>query len=390
VQLVALTVAARWRVTVEPPGGQAILGWLIAGLVPGQFRDAWTRRLHRVETHARDTRQRLRGLARAYHLMAASHDHLQREILGSPSSLRDALEAFAREIVELPETGAIEPLAERILAVLRTHASVRAATLHLVDGQGCAGPAVAALGSAPASDDDPLIRQAVRLGEVVSVRDLPASSGALVAIPLADVAGQVHAVVAVRDLPFPFLHHDTLTLFAVLGGHLGDVMARARAASRAVVEVQPTRAFCANLSRALREARRHGVPAALAIVELEASPGETHVPRLLARCLAAHRRVTDDAEIVVDRSRTVRVVVLLRLAGAAGLRSYLTRLAKLARVRAQELGTRCEIRFHGWCLDDAPLPGHPRELEAGLAALLKNADPASGTSVSRRRHGVMA
>jgi hypothetical protein len=393
-QVAALMVAARWGVArwgvaIEAPGGQAILGWLIAGLVPGQFRDAWTRRLHRLEAHARDARQRLRGLARAYHLMAASHDHLQREIAGSPSSLRDALEVFAREVVESPAGGAAEPLAERILAVLRTHASVRAATFHLVDAGGRAGPAVATLGTAPSCDDDPLIRHAVRLGEVVSVRDLPGCSGALVAIPLADVAGCVHAVVAVHELPFLALHHDTLRLFAVLGGHLGDVMARARDASRAVA-AQPTHAFCASARRALHELRRYGIPAALAIVELEASPGETHVPRLLARCLAAHRRLGDDAEIVVGGGRTVRVVVLLRLTGALGLRSYLARLEQVARLRAHELGTRCEIRLRGWSLDEVPLPGRGSQLEIGLAALLNNAALPSGTSLPRRHHDVMA
>jgi len=322
--------------------------------------------------------------------MAASHDQLRRELPGSPSNLRDALEALARELVESPDTGALEPLADRILAVFRTHAAVRAATLHRVDADGRAGPAVAAVGTAPVHDDDPLIRQAVRLGEVVSVRDLPGSSGTLVAIPLADVTGRMHAVIAVHELPFVALHPDTLTLFAVLGGHFGDLLARACDAGRAVVEAQPTRAFCARVGRSLHELRRHGIPAALAIVELEASPGETHVPRLLARCLAAHRRITDDAEIVVDGSRTVQVVILLALTGAAGLRSYLARLEEIARARARELGTRCEIRLRGWSLDDAPLPRHGRALDVDLAGLLGRAASPSGASLSRRRHGVVA
>jgi hypothetical protein len=266
---------------------------------------------------------------------------------------------------------------------------VRAATLHLVDAGGRAGPAVATLGTAPTCDDDPLIRDAVRFGEVVSVRDLPGCSGTLVAIPLADVAGRVHAVVAVHELPFLSLHQDTLTLFAVLGGRLGDVMASARDAARAV-EAKPRRAFCASVGRALQELRRHAIPAALAIVELEGSPTETHVPRLLARCVAAHRRLTDDAEIVIGRGRTVRVVILLRLTGAIGLASYLARLEQVARTRAHELGSRCEIRLRGWSLEDVPLPRRGRPLEVGLAAFLNNAEIPSGTSLSRRRDGLLA
>src|SRR5262249_48485911 len=136
----------------------------------------------------------------------------------------------------------------------------------------------------------------------------------------------------------------------------------------------------------LHELHRHGIPGALAVVELEASPGETHVPRLLARCLAAHRRITDDAEIVVGSGRTVRIVILLALTGAAGVRSFPARHGEAARARARELGTRCEIRLRGWSLDEAPLP---RRGELGLSAVLDHADSPPGPP-SRRRHGRLA
>lgn len=393
-QLTALIIAAHGaahgatpsHLALDPPGGQAILGWLIAGLVPGQFRDAWARRLRRLETRARDASQRLEALARAYHVVVASHDQLQREIPGSPSSLRDALEALAREVAESPEPRSLASLGGRILTLFRAHAAVRAATLHAVDAEGRVASAAAILGSPAARDDDPLIREAVRVGEVVSVRDLPAPAAALVAVPLVDITGRVHAVVAVHDLPFLVLHHDTLALFAVLGGRLGDVLAGALEASRAIADA-PTRAFCATVSRSRLDARRYGIPAALVIVEVAGAPGE-HPPRLLACCLAAHRRITDDAEIIAGTDGTLRVVVLLRLTGAAGLQRYLARLDGLAHARADELGARCDIRLRGWSLDEAPLPRHPRALELGLAALL-DADPLE-TPVSRGRHDLVA
>jgi hypothetical protein len=229
-QVAALAAAAHWHVADDPPTGQAILGWLIAGLVPGQFCDAWTRRLRGLEIRVRDASERLAGLARAYHLIAASHDRLQRESPSDRSGLRETLEALARE-VESPGARAIESLGGRILELFRVHAAVRAATLYPVDADGRVAPAVATLGAETTGQDDPLVREAVRSGEVVSVRDLPAAVTTLVAVPLADVRGRVHAVVAVHDLPFLVLHQDTLTLLAVLGGHLGDLMVRAHDAA---------------------------------------------------------------------------------------------------------------------------------------------------------------
>jgi hypothetical protein len=232
-----------------------------------------------------------------------------------------------------------------------------------------------------------MIREAVRLGEVVSVRDLPGAGAALVAVPLVDVAQRVHAVVAVHELPFLFLHGDTLTLLAVLGGHFGDLMVRARAAEHAVVNARATRGFCASVSRALAEARRCAIPSALAIVELAPS-GSEHPPRVLACSLAAHRRITDEAEIVLGTDGALRVVVLLRLAGASGLHSYLARTEAVARDHA--LAGRCAIRVAGWSLDEAPLPGHPRALAAALASWLHSADPSEDSSTARRRHGLVA
>jgi hypothetical protein len=379
---------------IEAPGGQAILGWLIAGLVAGQFCDAWTRRLRRLETRYRNASQRLGSLARAYHLMVASHDQLQRELPGSPSSLRDAMEALAREVAASPATRPNEALdtlgalGGRILTLFRVHGSVHAATLHPVDIDGRIAPAVAALGIAVACEDDPLVREAVRVGDVVSIQDLTGPGKTLVAVPLTDQSGRVHAVVAVHELPFLFLHDDTLTLFAVLSGRLGDLVARALDPAGPVVEGHARRTFCASVRRSLRASRRYGIPAALAVIDLLAAPGE-HPPRLLAYGVAAHRRITDDAEIVVGDDGALRIAVLLELTTAAGLASYLGRLEPLARARAGELGTRCEVRLRGWALDESPLARYPRGLESSLAALLNGSDRSSET-LPGRRHDLVA
>jgi hypothetical protein len=100
-QVAMVSAAAHWYGALDAPTGQPILGWLLAGLIPGQFCDAWRRRLHQLAARACDATQRLDALARAYHVTRASHDQLQREIPGSPSSLRDALEALARDIKDV-------------------------------------------------------------------------------------------------------------------------------------------------------------------------------------------------------------------------------------------------------------------------------------------------
>lgn len=54
-----VSAAAHWYGALDAPTGQPILGWLLAGLIPGQFCDAWRRRLHQLAARACDATQRL-------------------------------------------------------------------------------------------------------------------------------------------------------------------------------------------------------------------------------------------------------------------------------------------------------------------------------------------
>jgi hypothetical protein len=233
-QGVALAIAwALGRAPAPHVIPELALGWALAGLVPGKFRDAWRRRARLLETSGDALRIRVESLARAHHALKISHDRLQRELPGSASSLRDALDRLRREMLEGRDGEPVEALGGRVLAFLCEHAPVRAATLHVVAPGQRPGPAVAALGPATPVADDPLVARASRLGHVVSVRDLPEGSGVLAAVPLVDVEGRVAAVVAVHDMPFASLHADTLTLLATLGGQLGDLLSHALPPARA-------------------------------------------------------------------------------------------------------------------------------------------------------------
>lgn len=229
----ALLAAARWGATAaEMPMPELALGWLVAGLLPGQFRDAWARRLEQAEGEASELRARLSDLSRDLSALRLSHDRLQREAPGSPSTLQDALAAFERRLGGggALDAGSLEAIGGKVLALFRECASVRAATLHLVDRQGRVGAAVAALGARkgelPAAVD-PLVRESIRSGQVVSARDAPSGRGALAAVPLVDAEWRVRGVVAIREIPFLALHAETLAILGTLGARAGIALARA-------------------------------------------------------------------------------------------------------------------------------------------------------------------
>jgi polysaccharide biosynthesis protein PelD len=226
-QAVALAVAWRCGI-ISPPDSvvETVLGWLVAGLLAGEFRDGWLRRCGRLEALRGHLWGRLESLGRAYLALKISHDRLHRSAPGNPSTLRDALASFRRDVAA-QKGPSLESLGDRILTVFSEQAYVRSATLHPVDRAGRAGPVVASLGGAAGGEDDALVRKAARYGLTTSVKECRDAGAVLAAVPLVDVTGRACAVVAIRDLPFLELHADTLELLAVLGGRLGDCVARA-------------------------------------------------------------------------------------------------------------------------------------------------------------------
>src|SRR3954471_5829496 len=211
--------------TLPDSAAETVLGWLVVGLLAGEFRDAWLRRNQRLGSFADRLRCRLESLGRAYLALKISHDQLRRTAPSASQTLCDALSAFRREVAAQGEAS-LEAHGDRILQLFAEHASVRAATLHRVDGKGRPGQAIAALGPATACADDPLVRTAARTGSTLSIRDGGEGGAVLVAVPLVDVSCRARAVVAVRDVPFLALHAETLELLAVIGARLGDTLFR--------------------------------------------------------------------------------------------------------------------------------------------------------------------
>jgi hypothetical protein len=239
-QALALTVAWRSGLTAMPEApAETVLGWLIAGLAAGEFRDHWLRRIGHLGGTCEHFRRRLESLGRAYLALKISHDRLQRSAPAAGPSLREALCSLRNDVAARCIAPHLEALGDRILALFADHAFVRAATLHPVDRKGRPARAMATLGAATDPHEDALVRKAARTGLTVSIRE-GGEGSVLVAVPLIDLSCRAHAVVAVQDIPFLDLNTETLELLAVLGGRIGEVIAGAPAP--AVRRAQPAAA----------------------------------------------------------------------------------------------------------------------------------------------------
>lgn len=304
----------------RPLPGVLCLGILLTAMLAGEFCDLWQRRLQQLDELNRYRREHLAHFTRAYHLLALSHERLERRALCNTRSLREALSELRRRLIH--QAGLGEPPWEALAQLFAHFGDVQVAALFPVDERGAlaAEPAARLGDPAPLRLDDPVLQAARRRRQVVSLSGLPddaaALSGLLMAVPLCDIQDRLYGVLAVEDLPFSAFTEEHLRLLAVLGAHAGDALA---------LDAQPAAvALQQKLERCHRDAQEHRLAAMLLALRFPA-PGPP-----LERALAALRGI-DQPWLREDGQGRPELILLLPLTDERGAAGLLARLDEALR-----------------------------------------------------------
>ena len=78
--LVLLAFARRHHPAVPAFPGSLAIGLLLTAMITGEFRDMWQRKLHRLHELSEYHQVLLQKFSRSYHLLATSHDRLERRV----------------------------------------------------------------------------------------------------------------------------------------------------------------------------------------------------------------------------------------------------------------------------------------------------------------------
>lgn len=124
-------------------------------------------------------------------------------------------------------------------------------------------------------------------------------------------------------MPFFALNERTLSLLAILAGHIADLLLSDPDALQ--LKDADAQVFTENLNRALLDARNHGLPACLYAFELSEPQRSEELQRLLEE---SQRGLDLLLKLVNVRNRPC-LLVLLPLTSALGAEGYLKRLLGL-------------------------------------------------------------
>ena len=260
------------------------VGMLIVGMLSGEFADSYMRRLNQQRVINDYQRLRLDEFTRNYHLLKVSHDRLEHRLAASSHSLRGALLELRKHLS--PGSGNdLASQAQRIMSLFTAYGWVQVAALYAVRNRRMVVQPLAMTGQIGAVDPfDPLVRRALVEGRMTTLTqerlndEDAAEQGLLAVVPLVDVSGHVWAIVCIREMPFIALQEENLRLFAVLGGHIGDILAAAQQQTGPDPELS---AFMTDLRRALTDHRLYGLPALVVVITLPADhPDAAEMARL--------------------------------------------------------------------------------------------------------------
>lgn len=306
-----------------------IVGVLVCGMLVGEVRDLWERRLQRLEMANEYRQYRLDEFTRAHQILRVSHDRLEQRIAGSDQSLRSSLLGLRARLRAVPgDEDPLSALAEPILSLLGQYGSLRVAGLYRVDGQ-LHGEPLESLGAMGTLDaDDALVRLCLERKELISVREelLDDSehgrfSALQVCVPLINTEGRLLAILAVRQMPFFAFQERTLSLLALLAGHIADLLHR----DTQLLQLPDADAqhFSRQLKRSLIDVERHDLSGYLYAFEMTLPDDE--LQRLFER---SQRGLDLQIRQRNDRDHDF-LLVLLPLTSAEGAQGYIGRLNSL-------------------------------------------------------------
>ncbi len=308
-----------------------IVGTLLVAMLAGEFRDRWERRLQKLQRANEYRQYRLDEFTRAHQILRLSHDRLEQRVAGGDQSLRSSLLLLRGQLRGLERRGEIlENMAEAVIGLLGQYGSLRVAGLYRVlDNHRVETRALATAGEMALLDpDDQLVQLCISERKLVSVREMFIEGGEWkgftslqACVPLIDAEGRLMAILAIRQMPFFAFNDRTLSLLALLAGHVADLLNSDPASLR--LDDADAQFFSQQLKRSLIDAEQHQLAGTLFAAELS-TPNEE-----LVRILVDSQRGLDLQLRLVNRQGHACMLVLMPLTSAEGVGGYINRLQHL-------------------------------------------------------------
>jgi polysaccharide biosynthesis protein PelD len=358
---------------------EMIVGMLLATLMTAEFHELWQKKLHPLQRQHSHLKLRMEKFSRSYHILKGSHSKLEKQLSAYTKSMRTSLLELQKHVqsLEKQEGEPLNGIGEQILAIFSDYGNIQTASIYSVSEHKKVGlHPIAVLGHTPSLwPTNPLVRETLKTGSVTSVNinDEHHEQDIVVVIPLIDVYQKIWGVVVVHEMPLFALQDNTLDLFSLLGGHIGDLVQR---------RTETTLLTKTNWGELEYEVRRvfndaHDTKNEAAVIMSITSNLNTY-QSLMSKFRSELRDLDKVLSFKDDFSRHV-IIKLLPLTNENGLNNFISRLDLMHTINFDALGSSDSefsfsslaenVEIHSWVLNDVQTP---ENLMSKIAHLCQN------------------
>lgn len=321
--LAGMCILVAWWLLYSPTLASAptllFTGGMIQLVVAGHFSDLWMGRLRRFEGTNEYLDDRLGSLINNHYLLRASHEHLEREMLGSPVTLRDAV-THLREVALASDDKHDFPGAQQFLEYAATVCRVdQAAIFRVSQGKVQAGVIASVGGDFELAVNDPLLLACLESHQLTHLRSPDAEHSDYIAcVPIITVEKGLIAVLVVRVMPFLATNTENLQLLRTLANYFVDGLSHAALIKSVQQHVHTCPdEFALELGRVARMTHEAGIPSTLMVFKFPLDSAFEPAIDLLR-----HERRSLDVIWTHPSDKALIVVMLLPLTDTLGAHGY--------------------------------------------------------------------
>lgn len=363
---------------------EMVVGMMLVTMITAEFNDIWQQKLQPLQHKYHHLKLRMKEFSLAYHILKGSHSQLEQQAENHTKSMRTSLLDLQKQILILAKNEG-EPLSsigDQILDLFSEYGSIQTASVYTVSkGQKISLHPAACLGNPPSFwPTNPLVREAFKTGHVTSIQtyDEETNQEILVVIPLVDVFQKIWGMVIVNEMSMFALQENTLDLFSLLGGHIGDLIQRRTEANLLSKDVWVE--FEYELRRVLEEVRSFKIDAAVVVSIINCV--ETH--DLFMSKFNYELRGLDKVLNYMDGFDRQIIINLLPLTDENGLKDFLSRFDLMHSIDSKTLTGFEEgsahhtldgdVTIYSWILNDTH---SPEKVLSKIAQLCQRDEPAN-------------
>lgn len=308
------------------------LALLMIAFVTGEFSNYWKRRIKKLEASVRYLNQNLNQTDNTFNILEKSHQRLE-QLIVSQSSLRDSILAMREQFMnaKLEHDNLVE-LGPIILRVLSDHGAIQEASLYAVNkDQSSNSKPISSLWN-PVSLDltDPLVCEAMTTKKTIAIKkqlvDEQGYSGSvLLAIPLADVFGNLWGIITVSKIPFRCYCPENIKMISILAGYMGDLLAQKISPVFSEVRDEKLRVFLQEVQRCILNVEDYSISSTLISLEFTNQQNVATMKKLILN----NKRCLDQSWEGLSQRGNQVLILLLPMTTRTLVDSYNTRLEQL-------------------------------------------------------------